>query len=127
MIPVLAVSIGAAMGACLRWFLGLALNPLFPTVPLGTLCANWLGGYLIGVTLAFFAQNAALAPEWRLLVITGFMGSLTTFSTFSAEVVTMLGRGQYGWAMGTAAVHLLGSLALTAAGFATVSLLAARG
>lgn len=127
MIPVLAIAVGAAGGACLRWFLGLALNPLFPTVPLGTLCANWLGGYLIGVALAFFDQNASLSPEWRLLVITGFMGSLTTFSTFSAEVVTMLGRGQYGWAMGTAAVHLLGSLALTAAGFATVSLLAARG
>ena len=127
MIPVLAVSLGAAMGACLRWSLGLALNPLFPTVPLGTLCANWLGGYLIGVALAFFDHNAALPPEWRLLVITGFMGSLTTFSTFSAEVVTMLGRGQYGWAVGTAAVHLLGSLALTAAGFATVSLLVARG
>jgi CrcB protein len=115
-----AVGSGSACGAWLRWWLGARLNPLFPTVPLGTLAANLIGGYLVGVAVGFFAQNQGLAPEWRLFAITGFLGGLTTFSTFSAEVVTLLSRGQTMWAIATAAAHLAGSLALTALGMATV-------
>jgi fluoride exporter len=115
-----AVGVGAALGAWLRWWLGLRLNHLFPVVPLGTLASNLLGGYLVGVAVGFFAQNQGLAPEWRLLAITGFLGGLTTFSTFSAEVVTLLSRGQPTWAIATATAHLAGSLALTALGIATV-------
>jgi fluoride exporter len=115
-----AIGVGAALGAWLRWWLGLRLNALLPTVPLGTLASNLIGGYLVGVAVAFFEQNQALAPEWRLFAITGFLGGLTTFSTFSAEVVTLLSRGQLAWAIGTATAHLAGSLALTALGIATV-------
>jgi CrcB protein len=119
-----AIGVGAALGAWLRWWLGLRLNPLFPTVPLGTLASNLIGGYLVGVAVAFFVQNQGVAPEWRLFAITGFLGGLTTFSTFSAEVVTLLSRGQLAWAIGTAAAHLVGSLVLTALGIATVRALA---
>jgi CrcB protein len=119
-----AVGLGAAFGAWLRWWLGVRLNPAFPTVPLGTLAANLIGGYLVGVAVAFFAQNEGLAPEWRLFAITGFLGGLTTFSTFSAEVVTLMSRGQFGWALATALMHLAGSLVLTALGIATVRVLA---
>ncbi|MBL8254834.1 MAG: fluoride efflux transporter CrcB [Candidatus Competibacter sp.] len=122
----LAVFSGAGLGACLRWWLGIALNPVFPTVPLGTLAANLLGGYLVGVALGYFSINTSLPPELRLLVVTGFMGGLTTFSTFSAEVVTLLSRGQFGWAVVMAGAHLLGSLALTALGMLTVGWLALR-
>ncbi|CDI01882.1 MAG: fluoride efflux transporter CrcB [Candidatus Competibacter denitrificans] len=115
-----AVFGGAGLGACLRWWLGILCNPLFPTVPLGTLAANLLGGYLVGVAVAFFAVNTSLPPELRLFIITGFMGGLTTFSTFSAEVVTLLTRGQIGWALVAAGAHLLGSLTLTALGILTV-------
>src|ERR1700739_2812658 len=115
-----AVGLGAAFGAWLRWWLGLRLNPLFPTVPLGTLASNLIGGYLVGIAVAFFAQHEGLAPEWRLFAITGFLGGLTTFSTFSAEVVTQMSRGQTSWAAATVALHLGGSLALTALGIATV-------
>ncbi|HEX4584037.1 MAG TPA: fluoride efflux transporter CrcB [Burkholderiaceae bacterium] len=115
-----AVGVGSACGAWLRWWLGLRLNPLFPTVPLGTLASNLIGGYLVGIAVAVFAQNQALAPEWRLLAITGFLGGLTTFSTFSAEVVALLARGQLSWALATAFAHLAGSLGLTALGIATV-------
>lgn len=114
--PILSVFISAGLGACLRWWLGIVLNPVFPTVPLGTLAANLIGGYLIGVFAALFSIKSGLPPELRLLVITGFLGGLTTFSTFSLEIVTQLERGQFGWALATAAVHLLGSLALTAVG-----------
>lgn len=96
------------------------LNPVFPTLPLGTLAANLVGGYLVGVAVAFFAQNTSLPPEARLFAITGFLGGLTTFSTFSAEVVTLMARSEYLWALGAASVHLLGSLAMTALGMATV-------
>jgi CrcB protein len=113
---VLAVFGGAGVGALLRWWLGAMLNPVFPTVPLGTVAANLIGGLLVGVASAFFAHNASLPPEWRLLVITGFMGGLTTFSTFSVEVVTLLGRQEYWWAVGAASIHLFGSLVLTAIG-----------
>jgi len=115
-ISILAVFGGAGAGALLRWWLGAILNPVFPTVPLGTVAANLIGGLLVGVASAFFAHNTSLPPEWRLLIITGFMGGLTTFSTFSVEVVTLLGRQEYGWALGAASVHLFGSLMLTAVG-----------
>lgn len=112
----LAIGIGAAVGAWLRWGLGLWLNPSVPELPLGTLAANLLGGYLIGLSVAFFMQHPGLSPEWRLLIVTGFLGGLTTFSTFSAETVTLLLRGQYLWATGIIAAHLGGSLLMTVAG-----------
>lgn len=118
-----AVAIGAALGALLRWGFGAGLNHLFPALPPGTLLANLLGGYGIGLALAYFAQHAELAPEWRLLVMTGFLGGLTTFSTFSAEVVGLLQQGRAGWALATAGTHLAGSLLLTCAGFMTVEAL----
>jgi fluoride exporter len=111
-----AVFGGAGFGALMRWWLGSWLNPVFPTIPLGTLAANLIGGLLVGVASAFFAHNTALPPEWRLLIITGFMGGLTTFSTFSLEVVTLIGQQEYWWAVGTATVHLVFSLILTGVG-----------
>jgi len=114
-----AVFVGAGLGACLRFALGESLNRLLPAMPLGTLAANLLGGYLVGLAIGFFSWRAELSPLWRLLCITGFLGGLTTFSTFSAEVVNALGRGETGWALATAAAHLVGSLALTALGLAT--------
>ena len=121
--PVLAISIGAALGALLRWQLGVGLNSYFPAVPPGTLAANLIGGYIIGLAVAYLAQAPNLAPEWRLFIITGFCGGLTTFSTFSAEVVTQLQEGRLGWAMGAIAIHVVGSLIMTLAGLATVQLL----
>jgi CrcB protein len=118
--PILAVSIGASLGALLRWWLGARLNAHFPAVPPGTLAANLIGGYVVGVAIAFFAAYPALAPEWRLLVITGFCGGLTTFSTFSAELVTLMQQGQGQWALVAAASHLLGSVVMTFAGIGTV-------
>lgn len=117
---ILAICLGASLGALLRWWLGLALNGLFPTVPPGTLAANLVGGYLIGIAIAFFGSYAAIAPEWRLLVVTGFCGSLTTFSTFSAEIVLLLQQGRAGWALAAAGAHLGGSVLATLAGIATV-------
>lgn len=119
---IFAVGAGAAMGAWLRWGLGILFNPVFPTLPMGTLLANLLGGYLIGLAMAYFAQHAGLSPEVRLLVITGFLGGLTTFSTFSAETVTLLARQQFLWAGAIIAAHVLGSLAMTALGILTVKL-----
>ena len=119
---ILAISVGASTGAVLRWTLGARFNHIIPTLPLGTLAANLIGGYLIGMAIEYFGSNPSLPPEWRLFVITGFLGGLTTFSTFSAEVVALMQRGQMIWAFGVVAVHLLGSLALTMAGIASVSL-----
>ncbi len=116
----LAVGAGAALGALLRWGFGALLNPIFPSMPLGTLAANLLGGYLVGVAVAVFAQHPGLAPEARLLVITGFLGGLTTFSTFSAEAVHLLTRGEYTWAAAHMASHLVGSLTMTLVGLLTV-------
>lgn len=121
----LGVGAGAALGAWLRLGLGMALNPLLPTLPLGTLAANLLGGYLVGVAVALFTQIPALSPEWRLFLVTGFLGGLTTFSTFSAEVVNLISRAQIGWALACAALHLFGSLSFTAAGMLTVDVLRA--
>jgi CrcB protein len=115
-----AVSVGSSFGALLRWWLGARLNAHFPPIPLGTLAANLIGGYAVGVAVAFFATYSAVAPEWRLLVITGFCGGLTTFSTFSAEVVTLLQQGRGTWALAAAGAHLGGSLLMTLAGIGTV-------
>jgi fluoride exporter len=115
-----AVSVGSSLGALLRWWLGARLNAHFPPIPPGTLAANLIGGYVVGVAVAFFATYTAIAPEWRLLVITGFCGGLTTFSTFSAEVVTLLQQGRATWALAAAAAHLGGSLLMTLAGIGTV-------
>ena len=125
-LAVLAVFGGAGLGALLRWCLGTWLNPVFPTVPMGTVAANLLGGLLVGLASAFFNHHGGLAPEWRLLVITGFLGGLTTFSSFSVEVVTLIGRQQYAWALGSASLHLVGSLALTAIGILVVNALIVR-
>ena len=116
-----AVCIGGTAGCLLRWFLGLWLNDHSPVMPLGTLAANLIGGYIVGVAVAFFALNSSIAPEWRLLVITGFCGGLTTFSSFSAEVVLMLRQDRWLWACSTIALHLFGSLLMTFAGIATVA------
>jgi CrcB protein len=117
---ILAVSAGAALGALLRWVLSLHLNPLLPALPLGTLAANLLGGYAVGVALGWLALQPELPPQVRLFVVTGLLGGLTTFSTFSAEVVTHLLDGRLGWALALAGAHLAGSLLLTALGLATV-------
>jgi fluoride exporter len=120
MFSVLAICIGASMGALARWQLGLWLNP-GGLIPWGTLTANLVGGYLIGVCVAVFQALPELDPVWRLALVTGFLGALTTFSSFSAEVVGMLGQQRYAVALGTAAVHLLGSLLLTVAGMKTAT------
>ncbi len=117
---ILAIAVGAALGALLRWQLGIRLNALFPTIPPGTLVANLIGAYVIGLAIAFFASFSALSPEWRLLVITGFCGGLTTFSTFSAELVTLLQQGRVLWALGIVAAHVVGSVLMTIAGMATI-------
>jgi CrcB protein len=116
---VLAVSLGAALGALLRWQLGLRLNNVMPELPPGTLTANLVGGYIIGVAIAYFAQAPNIAPEWRLFIITGFCGGLTTFSTFSAEVVAALQEERLRWAMGAIVAHVTGSLVMTLAGLGT--------
>lgn len=121
--PVLAISIGAALGALLRWQLGLRLNRLFPSLPPGTLTANLIGGYIVGIAVAYFATEPNLSVEWRLFIITGFCGALTTFSTFSAEVVALLNEGRLFWAMRAIATHVTGSLVMTLAGLASWNLL----
>lgn len=120
-----AVGAGAAIGAWLRWGLAALLNPLFPTLPLGTLAANLVGGFIMGVALAVLGHYEALAPELRLLVTTGFLGGLTTFSTFSAEAAALLARAQYGWTAALVAAHVAGSILLTLAGLALAQLLLA--
>lgn len=119
----LAVGLGAALGAWLRWGLSLAMNHWFGPIPLGTLTANLIGGYLVGVAATLFHLNTSLPPEARLFVITGLLGGLTTFSTFSTEVVWLMQRAEYLWALASVAAHLLGSLLLTALGMATVLVL----
>ena len=114
-----AVGIGAALGAWLRWGLAVWLNPRHVLFPLGTLAANLIGGYLVGVAVAVVIGRPDLPPEWRLFIITGFLGGLTTFSSFSAEVTALLAQGDYAAGFVLAATHLVGSLLLTAAGFAT--------
>lgn len=115
-----AVGLGAALGAWSRWLLGLMLNPMLVMLPLGTLAANLIGGYLVGVAVGVFHINSGLPPALKLLVITGFLGGLTTFSTFSAEVVERLLAHQLGWALALAGTHLAGSLLMTYLGLLTV-------
>ena len=114
-----AVAVGAVLGAWARWGLAHWLNPSTPGLPLGTLTANVGGGYLIGAAVAFFSMHPIVAPEWRLVAVTGFLGALTTFSTFSAESLALLMEGRYGAAALHSAAHLFGSLAATALGFAS--------
>lgn len=118
--PLLAVFCGAGLGALLRWWLGILLNPVFPTVPMGTLAANLLGGYLMGIALGLISHYETMPVEIRLLVTTGFLGGLTTFSTFSGEVVTLIARQQIAWAVGAIGLHVLGSLACTGLGLMTI-------
>jgi CrcB protein len=116
---ILAISVGAATGALIRWLLGITFNAFFPMLPLGTLLANLAGGYLIGITLVVFALYPAITPEWRLLIVTGFLGGLTTFSTFSAEVTTLIQQGRVGWAGVEVALHVVGSVLMTFLGLTT--------
>ena len=120
---VIAISTGASLGALSRWGLGLALNAIFPPVPMGTLAANLAGGYLVGLAVGVFACSPAIAPEWRLFVVTGFLGSLTTFSAFSAEVADLLSQGRVALAAGAAGLHIFGSVGMTFLGLATSALL----
>ena len=120
-----AVGIGAVLGAWSRWGLSLALNQWVPALPLGTLTVNLVGGFLIGAAFEFYVQHATLAQEWRLFFVTGFLGSLTTFSAFSLEAVTLLQGARYGWAMALIGSHLIGSLAMTLLGIFAVRALAA--
>ena len=117
---ILAVGGGAAIGAWLRWGLGLMLNPVFPTLPLGTLSANLIGGLLMGFAMEVITRHAVVSPEMQLLLTTGFLGGLTTFSTFSAEIVTLLLRKEYLWGAIAIAAHVVGSLALTLLGILVV-------
>ncbi|HYA66073.1 MAG TPA: fluoride efflux transporter CrcB [Burkholderiaceae bacterium] len=124
--PILVISLGAALGALLRWILGTKLNSLFPDIPPGTLAANLVGGYIIGMAVGYFAQAPEIAPEWRLFIITGFCGGLTTFSTFSAEVVSLLQVGRFSMAAGAIATHVTGSVLMTLAGLASWQWLQSR-
>jgi CrcB protein len=116
---IIAVAVGAVVGALLRWHLGNRLNALFPSLPPGTLAANLIGAYVIGLAIAFFSSCPALSLEWRLLIITGFCGGLTTFSTFSAEIAVLLQQGRLRWAAGAIAAHVAGSVLMTLAGIWT--------
>ena len=118
-LSILAIFFGAGLGALLRAGFNLLTVGFAVVIPMGTLLSNLVGGYLIGIAVAYFGNNPSLSPEWRLLVITGFLGGLTTFSSFSAEVVAFMQRGEITWALGTALVHLIGSLALTFLGILT--------
>jgi len=120
---ILAIFSGAGFGALLRYFLGTKLNSIYPSIPLGTLSANLIGGYLIGLFIAFFATNTALAPEWRLFIITGFLGGLTTFSTFSAEIVALIQEGRLSLSIMAALLHVMGSIIMTLLGIASYTLL----
>lgn len=122
----LVIAIGASLGAWLRWLLGMKLIALFPTIPPGTVVANMVGGYIIGLAIAFLAASPSLSPEWRLLVITGFCGGLTTFSTFSAETVALIQEGRLLWALGSVSLHVVGSLAMTAAGLLSYQIIGTR-
>lgn len=119
MLQVIAICAGACIGALLRWQLSLWLNQVHAVLPWGTLASNWVGAYLVGVAVVFFQSQTQLDPAWRLAIVTGFLGALTTFSTFSVEVMGMMQHGRHGLALGTASLHLFGSLALTLAGMKT--------
>ena len=118
-LSILVIFCGAGLGALLRAGFNVVTVNAASVIPLGTLVANMVGGYLVGLAVAFFGNNPQLSPEWRLLIVTGFLGGLTTFSSFSAEVVAMIQRGEFTWALGTALLHLFGSLLLTFLGILT--------
>lgn len=118
-LSIFVIFFGAGVGALLRAAFNFLTVGAGAVLPLGTFISNMVGGYLIGVAVAFFGNNPHLSPEWRLFAITGFLGGLTTFSSFSAEVVGFMQRGEWSWALGTALVHLVGSLALTFLGILT--------
>jgi CrcB protein len=122
----IVIAVGASLGAWLRWLLGMKLNAMFPTIPPGTVVANMVGGYIIGLAIAFSAASPTLSSEWRLLIITGFCGGLTTFSTFSAETVALIQEGKLLWALGSISLHVLGSLAMTAAGLLSYQMIGTR-
>jgi CrcB protein len=121
-VSILAISVGSALGALLRWVLGMKLNPVLPTIALGTLAANLIGGYVIGLCVAWFASAPEISPHVRLFAITGFCGGLTTFSTFSAEVVDLLQKGDLGAGSLTIAIHVVGSLCMTVLGMVSFHL-----
>ena len=114
------IGAGAAVGAWVRWGLGIVLNPLFTFLPLGTLAANMIGGYLMGIALVLLEGNPLVSPEMRLMATTGFLGGLTTFSTFSGESVTLFTRGEYGWMSLLVVSHVAGSILMTFLGVLTV-------
>ena len=122
----MVIAVGASLGAWLRWLLGMKLNALFPTIPPGTVVANMVGGYIIGLAIAFLVASPSLSPEWRLLIITGFCGGLTTFSTFSAETVALIQEGRLLWALASISLHVVGSLAMTAAGLVSYQMIGTR-
>jgi fluoride exporter len=124
---VIAVGAGAAAGAWIRWLLGMMLNPIFPTIPMGTVAANIIGGFLMGISMALMTHFEAMSPELRLLMTTGFLGGLTTFSTFSAETTTLISRGQHEWAAALILVHVVGSVVATFAGIALAQVLLSGG
>jgi CrcB protein len=119
-LAVIAIGVGAAIGAWLRWALGIGLNATFPSIPPGTLAANLIGAFVIGAAIAFFSRTPALAPEWRLLITTGFCGGLTTFSTFSAEITDLFQQQRFGLFAGAIALHVGGSLVMTLLGMASL-------
>ncbi|WP_394787842.1 fluoride efflux transporter CrcB [Rhodoferax sp.] len=121
-----AISVGAACGAMLRWLLSLTLNALVPALPLGTLAANLIAAYVVGLAISYFGANPEIPATWRLLIITGFAGGLSTFSTFSAELLFLLRDGRLGWSLGAIALHMGGSLLMTMLGMASVSLFRSR-
>jgi CrcB protein len=123
MLSLFAVGIGAAVGAWIRWALSLVLNPLFPTVPLGTLVANLIGGFLMGIAVALVGHYEAMPPELRLLITTGFLGGLTTFSTFSAEATNLLAKGQLPWSFAMIGAHVVGSILCTFLGITLTRLI----
>jgi len=119
----IVVGLGAAVGAWVRWLLGLALNATIPALPMGTLVANLIGGYLIGLFMGLLDSGTQITPEVRLLIVTGFLGGLTTFSSFSGEAVGLLSRGEYGWGLLHISSHVIGSLLMTVLGILTVNLI----
>jgi CrcB protein len=116
---IFAIFFGAGLGALLRAGFNVATATMASTLPLGTLISNLTGGYLVGIAVAFFGNNSSISPEWKLFIVTGFLGGLTTFSSFSAEVVGLMQRGEVTWALGAALLNLVGSLALTFLGILT--------
>ncbi|ELE9734909.1 TPA: fluoride efflux transporter CrcB [Klebsiella pneumoniae] len=117
-----AVVIGGSIGCAIRWILSMRLNALFPNLPPGTLVVNLMGGFIIGMALAFFVRQPNLDPAWKFFLTTGLCGGMTTFSTFSAEVVALLQNGNYAWAVISVLTHVTGSLLMTAAGFFVMTL-----